>query len=106
MNIAKLNTQIIIQTSTITQDNNGGMVNTWTNYFTCWSTPKYEFGREHEEIDQETSVTNVSFTIRKDTSKSITEMMRVNLDGEYYYIQNIFNYPTRDMQVLKTQKRY
>ena len=106
MNIGKLNKQIIIQNTTQTRDINGGVVSVWADYLTCWSTPRYNFGREHEEEQRETSMTSVEFTIRKDTSKSITEAMRINFEGEYYYIQNIFNYPTNDMQLLKTQKRY
>lgn len=105
MNVGKLNKQIVIQSFTSTRDNNGGEVKTWADYATVWATPKYNFGNETDERGRETAMTQVDFTIREDRDKTFTELMRVSFDSEYFYIQNVFRYPSNDMILLKTEKR-
>lgn len=105
MNIGRLNKRITIENATVTRDINGGEIIQWVTYCRAWATPKYIFGREHEEQDRETSMMQVDFTIRENKEYNIDEKMRVLYDGEYFNIQNVFRYANNEMIVLKTQKR-
>lgn len=91
MNIALLNTRIIIQQQTTTTDTIGNHINTWQAYYTCAATVSGETNGEAEEAATTVDDTNASFTIRYCAlASAITNTgFRVVFDGQIYDILSV-----------------
>lgn len=74
MNIALLNTRIHFQKQTLSTDEVGNHINTWSDAFSCYATVSGEGGSEGYKAAQTTEHTGCAFTVRysKKTS-AVTE---------------------------------
>ena len=89
--IGKMDSRIIVQQPTDSQDAFGGTVRTWATYVTRWAAINYaKKAGEQYEIDRKASMYTIMFTIRSDSgTRGINPKMRILFDGKVYDIRAI-----------------
>ena len=93
MDIAAMNTKIIIQVSTTSVDVYHNHVNTWADYFTCWSTARMSSGSEVDASATTDKQEAYDFTVRacSETLAVTAERYRIKVDrtGDIYNIESV-----------------
>lgn len=84
MQVGKLNRKIVIQSQSLTQDDTGQPLNTWTTFATPWANIRFMNGIETMKGDSPTSVAKASIRIRY--REDITNAMQVAYNGITYRI--------------------
>lgn len=91
MDVALLNTRIMLQKSSVMTDTIGNHTNAWTDYFPCYSTFGGESGNESENAGTVSDNGRCTFTIRwcSETAEVDTTHYRIIYDDEIYNITHI-----------------
>jgi SPP1 family predicted phage head-tail adaptor len=84
MKIGQLNSRVVIEQPSSTQDDIGQPVLTWTTLDTVWANVRYLQGAEAIKADAVTSVAKASIRIRRRTD--VTSAMRVTLGSTTFQI--------------------
>lgn len=104
VNFSGMDTQIIIESATVVKD---AVTNepeeTWATHKSVWSKQLGPQSREAFEANQPVAVSTVRHMIRRDTT--ITEKMRINKSGVYYYISGIEDFGRQGYMILTAEKR-
>lgn len=92
--------RIIIQTPTRTANAYGEPIETFTTYAERDASVKSVTGREVFNGSQEVNEYPVLFNIRYDqTTKNISEKMRISFDSKYYDIEAVVNYNQMNKEI-------
>ena len=104
MNIALLNTRIVVQRNSLITDQYGNHKNAWEPYWSCYATVSGETPKEDSEAGQIVDDSRVDFTIRYcRASAAITSTgFRVLFHGELYDILGVnhMNYKRKAIKLL------
>ena len=104
MNIALLNTRIVVQRNALITDRYGNHKNAWEPYWSCYATVSGETPKEDSEAGQIVDDSRVDFTIRYcRASAAITSTgFRVLFRGELYDILGVNhkNYKRKAIKLL------
>ena len=98
--IGEMDRKIVIEKTTETRGEGGGIINTWATFDTRWAKREYKGGFEGEEADKKISANTIDYTVYYDSAKIITAKMRVNDDGDYWQIRFIEKIGRDNLQVL------
>lgn len=107
MDIALLNTRIMIQKNKIAIDVIGNHTNTWTDYYSCYATISGESGKETAVVGLTVGESNLNFTIRycKKVEEVTTVDYRILFNGEVYNILSMDHMNYKKMALkFKCQK--
>lgn len=97
--IGDFDRRITVQSESDVQLADGTPLGTWSTYCTRWAKMEAAGGTENYDADQLTAERRVKWTLRRDdTTKAISESMRVLFDGIYYQIEVV--------QEATEQRRY
>lgn len=103
MNVALLNTRIIIQKNAITSDKIGNHKNVWEDYFSCYATINGESGSEANRAGETLENHNMAVTIRycSETAKIEPTTHRILFNGEIYNITSVdhMNYKHKSLKI-------
>lgn len=100
--IGKLDKRIQIQDYTVSKNDSGEDVLSWSTLATVWAGVEYKSGNEDFEADQKVATSQVIFTIRYTTIKS---NYRILYDADYYDILNIEGDERTRYLKIKAKKR-
>lgn len=91
MEIALLNTRIMIEKSVTRIDEIGNHTNEWADYFSCMATVSGEGGAEITEAGITADAASASFTVRwcSETASVSSTGYRIKLKGEVYNIESV-----------------
>ena len=91
MQIALLNTRIMIEKSVTEIDEIGNHTNEWADYFSCMATVSGEGGSETTDAGITADAASASFTVRwcNETAAVSSTGYRITLDGAVYNIESI-----------------
>jgi len=88
-----MQSRVTIQTPTRTANSYGEPIETFSTFCIRWAEMIAVTGREVFTGSQEVNDYPVVFKLRyDDTTKSITEKMRISYDSKYYDIEAVVNY--------------
>ena len=102
MAIGNLDRQITIQTPTLTQDEYGEAVTTWSTLATTWAWVRYKSGGEAIFASKDTATADCIFTIRY--RSGITEKLRIVYESVNYDILHIAEVGRRKYMELTAKK--
>ena len=91
MNISKLNVRITFQEATVTEDEIGNQLSSWSDYYTCYATTSTKTGDEAFSSAQTVQTERLSFTVRysSETARITADGFRVLLGDRVYNIVSI-----------------
>ncbi|WP_294143873.1 phage head closure protein [uncultured Clostridium sp.] len=91
MDIALLNTRIMVQKNELVVDDIGNHTNTWTDWYSCYATISSESPSEETDAGMVVDNTKLDFTIRwcKNAAEMTADKHRVAYAGEIYNILGI-----------------
>jgi SPP1 family predicted phage head-tail adaptor len=100
-----MDVKIIIQSATTVKDAaTNEPEETWADLKTVWAKEmKAPSSKEAHEANQQVAVSEVQWMIRRDTT--ITEQMRVNKSGAYYYISGIEDFGRQGFIIITAEMR-
>lgn len=98
--IGEMDRYIIIQSTTQTRGDGGGIIDSWATFDSRWAKREYKGGFEGEEADKKISTNSIAYTVRYDSNKIVTPAMRVSDDSEYWQIRFIEKIGRDDLLVL------
>ena len=101
MQIGNLDRRIKVQSFTVVSDTNGQELPVWSDHATVWARADYESSRESEEGDELVAVSVVKFFIRY--LSTITEVMRIKWDGQYYRVLSIEEVGIKHWMVVRAE---
>lgn len=101
---AQLDVKVKIEqaTSSIHAVTSERLTPTWSEFTRVWA-KRMSASDEKFEASQSVALTGNSYMIRH--KEGITEMMRVNDGGTYYYIKGIERADRKQYMILRTEKR-
>lgn len=104
MNRGKLDKLLIVEEPTVTEDTTGQYVITgWTEFAQVYAEDNFKSGGEANQADQEVAVQKVVF--KCNYVAGINETMRVNDQGTYYYIEDVYELRRGHTLQLTTEKK-
>ena len=107
MDIAHLNVKITIQKNTVTVDDIGNHVNTWTDWYSCYAAISGESPKEDTAAGVVVDSGKIDFTVRwcGNISAMTADKYRVVYSGDIYNILGIdhMNFKKKSVK-LKCQK--
>ncbi len=88
MDIALLNTKILLQCNAVVVDTTGNHTNGWEDYYACHATVGGEGGSEKSAAGQRVEYVDIAFTVRycKKAAVVTADGFRVLFRGEVYNI--------------------
>ncbi len=89
MGVGEMDRLIVIQKTTQTRGDGGGIIDTWATFDSRWAKREYKGGFEGEEADKKISTNTIDYTVYYDSAKIITAKMRINDDGDIWQIRFI-----------------
>lgn len=91
MDIAALNSRIIVQKNTVVIDSIGNHINRWEDYFSCYATVSGASGDEAENAGTINETENLDFTVRycSELSTITPSGYRVLFRGRIYDISYV-----------------
>lgn len=109
MNVALLNTKIMIQKTVVMTDEIGNHKNAWVDYFSCYATISGENGNEEHKAGTTLESVSIAFTIRYSSETSVISptLHRVIFNGEIYNITNVdhMNYKKKCLKLSCEKER-
>lgn len=103
MRIGAMDTQVLIEQPTYSTSTSGQKIPTWSTLVTVWAEQVEKNAGENYEANQLVASKQKLFKIRH--YSGITEKMRINLDGEYYYINGIARDGRQRFLLLTAEKK-
>ncbi len=95
---------ITVQQPSVTKDEIGGQVRTWSTFASPWAVAKPTGGSQRTFAGKIDNPAGVEFTIRY--VSGITEKMRISWGSRLFDIKNVLNVDERNIYlVLKTEER-
>lgn len=98
-----MDTKIIIESATTIKD---AVTNepeeTWSTHSIVWG-KELSASRDATEARQQVALTTKTYKIRRDAT--ITERMRINKGGVYYYINGIEDFGRQGYMIITAEKR-
>jgi SPP1 family predicted phage head-tail adaptor len=91
--------RVTIQTATVTRDDYGGEVLTWTNTATVWAAVRERGGREPVIADRPVMIVNYEVTMR--SGVTVTHQNRLEWRGKHLNIETITPQPRDGLMVLR-----
>lgn len=82
------NDKIVIQQTTESRGDAGGVEDTWTTYKTVWADIDDLGGGKGESSDMTVYTDVISFKIHQKDAPDVTTKMRISWNSEYYYIRS------------------
>ena len=104
-NIGRMDVHLIIEQATFANDaTTNEPVATWATFATVWAERlRNTVSDEVFEQDQQVAKTKTKLRIRWMTG--ITEKMRINIGGDYHYINSIEEWGRKSYLIISTEKR-
>ena len=103
MEIARMNERIIIEKNAVAVDKIGNHVNTWEEYFSCYTyASTYEAQESGDEVKEENR--SVTFSVRYclETAAVTSTGYRIHFHGDIYNILSIdpMNYQRKEIRFV------
>ena len=83
------NDSIVIQQTTESRGDAGGVEDTWSTYKTIWAEIDNISGNVQNESDMPVFSESMQFKIHTHDAPAVTSKMRISYDSRFFYIQSI-----------------